>query len=124
MMKTLTLLGCLFVASAYAAPRTPFFTMSGELRDGMGNPVEGPIGITVRLYANETGGAAFHTELFLNVAVKKGELRLLVGSVVPLDLSKFAIDAGTASIWVGLQVLGEGEMAPRVRLTSAPWAFR
>jgi hypothetical protein len=78
---------------------------------------DGNYTMTFRIYNLESGGTALWTET-QTLAVSGGVYSATLGSVTALNLS-FDVQ-----YWLGVQLSGEPEMAPRVRLTSTPYAYR
>ncbi len=114
-------------APAAAQPKAPRFTVSGYLTDTVGNPIATEVQLNVRLYTDVAAAtsAAFLTESFTLTPGKDGFFSVAVGSTVALDPAKFDLDLAGAdpNVYLGLQVEGEGEMSPRFKLSSAPWAL-
>ncbi|MBM3288387.1 MAG: hypothetical protein FJY88_13735 [Candidatus Eisenbacteria bacterium] len=78
---------------------------------------DGNYTMTFRIYNLEYGGTALWTEA-QTLALSGGVYNATLGSVTTLNLP-FDVQ-----YWLGVQLSGESEMAPRVRLTSAPYAYR
>ncbi|MBM3287698.1 MAG: hypothetical protein FJY88_10175, partial [Candidatus Eisenbacteria bacterium] len=72
---------------------------------------------TFRIYNVDSGGTALWTET-QTLPVSGGVYNATLGSVTTLNLP-FDVQ-----YWLGVQLSGESEMTPRVRLTSAPYAYR
>ncbi len=72
------------------------------------------------LYDAATGGTALWSETQAGVAVSEGLFQVNLGSTAPLTPDLFD---GPAR-WLGVSFDGEAELAPRQRLTSAPYALR
>jgi hypothetical protein len=110
-------------AAAQDAP--PYLDYQGVLSDAAGQPVDVAVPITFRLYAVETGGAALWTETHPAVAVTGGVFSVRLGTVdeVAAPLTQ-AFDAWDGSPrWLGVEVDADGEMTPRHRLVSVPFAL-
>lgn len=133
-MKRLSVLSLLAAFAGLSAPslalagaKAPRFTVSGYLTDTAGNAVTTEVKLTARLYDDKAAAtsAAFLTESFTLTPDKDGFFALEVGSTVTLDPAKFDIPstAGDPNLYLGLQVGDEGEMSPRFKLNSAPWAL-
>ncbi|MBM3287729.1 MAG: hypothetical protein FJY88_10335 [Candidatus Eisenbacteria bacterium] len=78
---------------------------------------DGNYTMTFRIYNVEGGGTALWTET-QTLWVGGGVYNATLGSVITLNLP-FDVP-----YWLGVQLSGESEMVPRVRLTSAPYAYR
>jgi len=94
-------------------------TMShqGVITNASGNPVpDGNVTLAFRLYDGATGGSPLWTET-QTVSVSKGIFSTILGSVTPLSL------AFDKPYWLGISISGGPELAPRVQLTSAPYAI-
>jgi hypothetical protein len=75
--------------------------------------------ITFRLYDTAEGGDPVWVEQHEDVAVTSGRFNVELGSVAPLSPDHL----GDPS-WLGLEINGGGEMAPRQRLVSSAFALR
>ncbi len=91
----------------------------GSLTDDTGIPLTEDVSISFAIYGVETGGSALWSETQNTVTVTDGLFHVLLGSVTALPESLF--DAPDR--WVGISVNGDGEMTPRTRLASVPFAF-
>ena len=96
-------------------PRT--MNLQGTLTDPQGDPIDGQIEITFRIYSEESGSLALWGET-QSVAARDGRIGLLLGGVVPLIPDIF-----TGQRWLGIQVGNDPEMAPRLPITSAATSF-
>lgn len=90
----------------------------GTLTDDQQVPLEGPYTCTFRLYDAATGGTKVWQETQTNVPITKGQFSVLLGQVTPLDLP-FDKD-----LWLSIEINTDGEMSPRQRLSSVPYAYR
>ena len=108
--------GASTLAHAQTAPA--FLPIQGFLTTAADVPVDGATNLTIALYTSETGGAATYTET-QSVDVQDGYFTLYLGDVTPLPLTTFR-DRGT--LYVGIRVGAEAEMAPRAQLGSVPYA--
>lgn len=89
----------------------------GNLGNADGEVLEGDYTLTFRLYNTETGGAALWEEVQNNIDIADGILDVELGSVTPIELSF------EEQYWLGVEVEGDGEMSPRYKLTSVPYAL-
>ena len=115
---TAALIGVLFGAgSAVAFPG--MFYYSGKLTDSGGNPIDGTVSITFRLYSVATGGTPSWTEAHGSVDVDNGSYTVMLGSITPnLDLEFDGSDK-----WLGITVDTDSEMTPRHKVLSVPYAM-
>ncbi|MEC7231861.1 MAG: hypothetical protein VXW31_02875, partial [Planctomycetota bacterium] len=75
--------------------------------------------ITFRLYDAAEGGDPIWVETHSNVPITRGTFNVSLGGISPLDTAKVSDPA-----YLGLEVNGSGEMAPRQRLVSSAFAMR
>ncbi|MDX1531902.1 MAG: hypothetical protein R3362_10300 [Rhodothermales bacterium] len=88
--------------------------------ESAGVPVDGARDLTFRLYAAETGGAAFWTEAHTGVSVSEGAFSVLLGSSTDLPVSAF-----DKPLWLSVAVGDEAapELGPRVALAASAYAL-
>lgn len=92
----------------------------GTLGDGDEIPFSGTIpleSLIFRIYDVETGGLPLWEEEREDVSIQDGFIDVELGSVEPLNL------AFDKQYWLGIEVEEDGEMTPRFKLTSVPYAF-
>ena len=89
----------------------------GTLEDASGTPLDGTFTLTFKLYDVETSGTALWEEIQENVTIENGALDVELGSVTQINLPF------NKQYWLGVSINNDGEMAPRFKLTSAPYAF-
>lgn len=89
----------------------------GRLLDTEEYPLGGLFKITFSLYDKETDGSPLWQETQNDVPVEKGLLDVELGSVKPIDLEF------DRQYWLAVTIGTNEEMAPRFRLTSAPYSF-
>ncbi len=118
-MRTIITVLLVFSAVAFGQiPRT--ISYQGILTDAAGNLLpDGNHLITLKLYDNLNAPTPIFTETQA-VPVVKGIFNAIIGSVSPLPAS-IAFDR---AYFLGVIVDGGIEMAPRMPLTAAPYAFR
>lgn len=118
-MSKLALVAALAVpALAHAAPMT--IQHSARLVDSTGNPVDGPVSVTVQLFDAETDGLSLWTRTFTPTATQ-GYVTLTLADGTP-SLSTSVFDS--PEVWLELQVGTEDPMSPRTRLSSTPYALQ
>lgn len=118
MLWRLLIIALLLPALATAAPPNTL-GYQARLADASGQPITGTRNITFRLYSQPSSGTALWTETLGNVQVDGGNLAVQLGATVPLPDSIF----GT-QLYLGVQLQGDSEMAPRPPLSAAPYAKR
>ncbi len=122
--KVPTFLTLLFFILSTGRPLPAFASVpavmsyQGILKDGSGNYLTGTYSMVFRIYSASTGGTALWTETQSSVSVSSGKFNVLLGSVTTLGLD-FDTD-----YWLSVQVGADSEMTPRVRLTSAGYAYQ
>ena len=91
----------------------------GKLTDTLGQPVpNGSYPMLFLLYTTPSGGSAFWSEN-QTVSVRAGLFSVLLGSVTPIVSIP---DAGV--VYLGMTVSGGPELAPRIRIVSAAYAYK
>jgi hypothetical protein len=107
--------------AAAAAPEVPMqITMHGRLLDASDAPVDGSVSIKVSLWTDE-----FHPEESYRAWSDTFSATAFKGSIsVTLGAGTEPLAAGDLAgpRWVGVAVNGEAEMAPRMRVSSVPFA--
>ena len=97
------------------APQT--LSYQGVLKNDDGTAVpDGDYDLTFHIYDTASGGTALWTEAKV-VPVVNATFNAILGSTVTLDLPF------DQPYWLGIQVEGNPELTPRVRLTAAPYAL-
>ena len=114
-------LGLLFVLPALmSAVQVPTrVPVEARLMDSLGQPVNGSIAVTLRLYGAAVGGVVLHEEQ-QTVPVAAGLLAMELGAGAALAGDLF----DGAERWLAIAVGTDQEMQPRLRLSSAPYALR
>ena len=90
----------------------------GHLTGSGGAPVDGPVNMVFAIYDVETGGTALWSDS-LSVTVNQGVFSVELGAVSPLPPGLFEL-----SLWVGLTVDTDAEMAPRRPVSSVGFSFK
>ncbi|MBI5739349.1 MAG: hypothetical protein HZA16_01400 [Nitrospirae bacterium] len=99
------------------APRT--INYQGYLTDSTGNPVDGVVDMTFRIYNVPVGSNELWVETQGSVQVKSGIYNIVLGSVSSMSRLTF-----NEQYYLGVQTGADEEMSPRQPLTSAPYSFR
>jgi len=88
---------------------------------GAGNAaLDTTVAMTFRIFDDSTAGTALWTETQPGVAVAGGIFNVLLGTVNPLSYQVFT----APDRWLGIQVGGDPELAPRQRVAATGYAFR
>ncbi|MGB9561758.1 MAG: hypothetical protein ACPL6C_02990, partial [bacterium] len=107
----------IFVGLISAIPR--FLNYQGKLTDSSGAGVNDTVLMVFRLYTSETGGAPIWEETNPEVFVRQGLFSVQLGLINSFP------DSVNFSVPYWLEVVVNGEtLAPRERLSSAPYAIR
>lgn len=123
MNRTTDYLGLLALSAALLAPATAvaqapaLLPVQGVLTDENGIRITTAVNVTFSLYDVATGGTAFHTES-LAVTPDNGLFTVYLGTNTALELSNFSM----SEIYLGMEIESDGEMTPRFRLGTAPYA--
>ncbi len=111
-------LAALALAAPALAQAPSTMSYQGVLTDAVGNIVpDGNYDLTFRIYDASVLGAPLWTEALAAVPVEKGGFSVILGQVTTLNL------AFDRQYWLGVQVLAEAELVPRIKLASAPSAL-
>jgi hypothetical protein len=106
----------MFCSLSYAEiPR--LINYQGRLTDSQGNPITGTKAVTFRIYDVESGGSALWSETYSSLSFDKGIFNVMLGGVTALNLPF------DRQYWLSIQVGGDAEMSPRIRLASVGYAF-
>jgi len=106
--------------SPRAIPRLVKF--SGVLRNSLGEPRTGVVGILFALYEEQDGGAPLWLETQNVTLDEQGRYSVLLGATQSEGLPLELFASGEAR-WLGIQVQGEAEQ-PRILLVSVPYALK
>jgi len=113
-----TLLAGLLASQAFAVPMA--LSTQGRILDADGQPLEGPVSVSFRIMDAETGGTALWSDA-LSLDLHNGFYTArLGGEDGAAPLGSEVLDQ--APLWLELQLDGEDPMAPRLPLTSVPFA--
>jgi hypothetical protein len=117
---TVLLFGFLFCWATVVQAAVPAqINYQGYLTDAVGNPVDGMVDMTFKIYSVDSGGTALWTETQLDVEVNNGIYQVQIGVVVALPYNIFDSDR-----YLGVAVETDPEMTPRQKLTSAAFAIK
>jgi len=95
---------------------------SGTVKDDVGHPRSGVVGITFALYKDQQDGAPLWLETQNVQADSKGNYTVLLGSSNAEGLPTDIFSSNDAR-WLGVRVEGQEEL-PRTLLVSAPYALK
>ncbi len=121
-MKRLSIFLLMIVVAGSASAAVPHvFNYQGYVSDLDGTPLDGNFNLVFRIYDVSSGAdPALWTETHTLVNVFEGVFSVLLGSLVDLPPAVLEEDA----LWVGVTVGTDMEIAPRLQVTSTPWAYR
>lgn len=105
---------CVTALTYAAIPRV--INYQGKFTDKDDNPLSGNYLVTFRFYDVATGGQAIWEEGHI-LTLKNGIFNALLGSIKSLDID-FNKD-----LWLGIEIASDGEMNPRIKLTSSAYAM-
>lgn len=90
----------------------------GKLTDSGGTAVTSTVPMTFKLYTFASGGAAVWTEVQSVTPDINGLYSVHLGEVTPFNI------VFSTAYWLGVTVGTDGEMSPRYRLVSSPYALQ
>ena len=105
---------CDFKKASAAIPS--YLGYQGRLKDSSNNPQNGTLSFIFRIYDAETAGSLLWSET-QNVTVTDGYFAVSLGTISALNL------AFDKPYWFTVEVGGDGEMAPRVRINSVGYTY-
>ena len=124
-MKTkLILLSAFFLVAALAFTFTAsaaiphLMNFQGKATDKTGTPLNGSYNLTFRVYNSGTGGTPKWTETQPNISISNGIFQVQLGSVTSLNLPF------DETYWISIEINTDGEMSPRTKLASVPYAYK
>ncbi|MBI4480194.1 MAG: hypothetical protein HY651_09245 [Acidobacteria bacterium] len=98
--------------------------VSGVLKDQVGQPRNGLLGLTFGLYKAQDGGTPLWLETQNVQIAPNGQYEALLGSVSP-DGVPLSLFTTTEARWIGVRVLLPGvDEEPRIQLVSVPYALK
>ncbi len=109
---------------APAAPALRLVKFSGTLKDRLGRPLSGVVGLTLALYKDQQGGAPLWLETQNVELDEQGHYTVLLGATQSEGLPLELFTTGEQR-WLGVQVILPGaEEEPRLLLVSVPYALK
>jgi len=112
-------LTCLFLLSHVEAQVPEQINFQAYLTDNAGQALDTAVNVTFALYTVETGGSPLWMDTQPIVPSQGLLSTLLGGGGAPFPTGLF-----DTPLWVGITIDADGEMTPRRKLTSAPYAQR
>lgn len=113
-----TLVAVAAVASSARAEVPAMLPVEGYLTAADGTPIDGPTTLRFSLYAGASDATALYSEEIV-ATVTKGFFAVYLGEVSPLSL---AIIRDAPALYLGMGVMNEAELTPRVLLATMPFA--
>lgn len=104
--------------TAIATAQPAIVPIQGVLTDQDGYPVDGTVTLRMRVYSSAVGGTVLHDEVIPGLFIETGNFVVYLGQNAVFDLDVF--DGGPA--WLGIEVNGGAELAPRVEFGTVPYA--
>ena len=114
----LTLLITLALTFTTYADIPHLINYQGKATDTLGALLNGTYTLTFRIYNHSTAGDLLWSEAHPNITITNGIFQLLLGSITPLGL------AFDESYYLSVEVNSDGEMTPRTRFASVPYAYK
>ena len=109
-------IGVMCLATLVYADVPRVINYQGRFTDKDDNPLSGNYLVTFRFYDAATGSQALWEESHI-LPLTNGIFNALLGSIKSLELD-FNKD-----LWLGVEIASDGEMSPRIKLASAPYAM-
>jgi phage baseplate assembly protein gpV len=91
----------------------------GKITDSSSNPITGTVSIEFAIYEESTGGIALWTETHSSVEAIYGLVHVQMGSETTFGDDLF----DGSERWLSINVNSDGEMTPRLRIVSVPYAI-
>ncbi len=91
----------------------------GKITDSSSNPITSSVSITFTIYDDATGGTNLWDEIHASVTPVDGLVHVLLGSIDVIGSSLF----DGSDRWLGIEIGSDGEMTPRLRIVSVPYAI-
>ena len=115
-MALIIVIGIVCFATLVYADVPRVINYQGRFTDSEDNPLSGNYLVTFRFYDIASGGDTLWEEGHI-LTMQNGVFNALLGSIKPLELD-FNKD-----LWLGVEVASDGEMTPRIKLTSSVYAM-
>jgi hypothetical protein len=109
----------LVAVSPVAAEVPRLINYQGTLTDLGGTPIDGPHDLTFTIYPDSLSSTVLWQEIHSGVDVDEGLFNVILGEQQTLSDALFS----NPDRWMGIKVDTDPEIAPRMRITSVPWAF-
>ncbi len=97
-------------------------SFGGVIKDGIGNPVSGPVPVTFSLFAEQEGGKALWSETQAVDADAQGHYAVNLGATNTAGLPLYLFTTGAAR-WLAIQTPEQPDQ-PRVLLVGVPYALK
>ncbi|HHE38102.1 MAG TPA: hypothetical protein ENL20_05970 [Candidatus Cloacimonetes bacterium] len=117
-MFVVVIVGILLAIGMLSADVPNLIDFQGRLTDDSENPINGPTAIAFAVYADSTSGTALWSETQNPVYVSNGLFHVFLGAVNSIPETLFH----EPDRWIGIEVNSDGEMSPRTRFGSVPYA--
>lgn len=114
---TIFLTMALLMPAALTAGRRQSLSYQGRLLGADGQPVNGPLEMTFRIYSSPTDDLNLWAETQI-VELKNGRYAVQLGSNQPFLEDLF----NEEDLYLGIQIATDSEMIPRMPFSSVPWA--
>ena len=101
----------------------PHVSYQGRLTDASGNPLNGSVDITIRLYHTDTGGTPYYTDTNSGVTVTDGLFDVVIDPSAVGDLSPADINQAS---WIEVEIDNgtySETLSPRQQVLGAPYAM-
>jgi hypothetical protein len=118
-LRAAIITACMLALASAQAQVPNAINYQGLLTDASGNPADGTFTIVFGIYSSAAGGTALYSET-QSLAVRRGVLTALIGSVTPLPPEVFA-EGGERFLEI---TVNGTTLTPRRPFTSVPYAFR
>ena len=111
----------MFVLANIASADIPqLINYQAKLVNSSGTPLNDTYNITFLIYDSSTSGTELWSETHSAIAIKKGNLNVLLGSVKTIPETLF----DSPSRFLGIKIGDNSEMSPRQQIVSTAYSFR
>lgn len=107
--------------TAFAAVSPNLMSYQGFLKDSGGDPVNGNVAVTFRIFDDPAAGTMLWEEVHSTVSVVDGNFGVILGSVAKAAVGDSVFSASNR--WLEIEVDGES-MSPRTQVVSTPYSLR